>query len=161
MVELFQAALTPVVAFIAVGIAFAQWWTARKKFKLDMFDRRWAVYNAARDLLAEMTRNGNVRPNAQAAFAEGTRGARWLLSQQVADYLHSDLWLHAAALQAANANDDEEARAEVMKWLSNQYAALDTLFDPFLRMDESFFALLRQRLPWSPTAKWKRAERKR
>jgi hypothetical protein len=69
-----QALLTPVVA-IAVGvIAFAQWWTARNRLKLDLFDRRWAVYVAVRELLSEIVRDGNVSQERQDSFSKGSVG---------------------------------------------------------------------------------------
>ncbi len=35
-IDILQALLTPLVALIVVGIAFAQWWTARNRLKLDL-----------------------------------------------------------------------------------------------------------------------------
>jgi hypothetical protein len=43
--------LTAVVALIAVVIAGAQWWTARQKLVLDLFDKRFAVYMELRNVV--------------------------------------------------------------------------------------------------------------
>ena len=46
-IDILQALLTPTIALIAVGIGLAQWWTARNRLKLDLFDTRWSVYGVA------------------------------------------------------------------------------------------------------------------
>ena len=42
------ALLTPTIAGFGIYIAIQQWLTARRKLKFDLFDRRFAVYDAVR-----------------------------------------------------------------------------------------------------------------
>lgn len=41
----------PVIAIVAAIIAYRQWRTAQSKLKLDLFEKRMVVYQAARDML--------------------------------------------------------------------------------------------------------------
>ena len=44
MVELFKILITPLIAIIALFIAYMQYRNARYKVKMDLFDRRYEVY---------------------------------------------------------------------------------------------------------------------
>ena len=53
--ELLKASTPLVIGILAAYIAYQQWLTARHKLKMELFDRRFKVYQAARDLMDEMT----------------------------------------------------------------------------------------------------------
>ena len=55
--QVLSALLTPTIAVLVAIIAYRQWRTAQNRLKFDLFDRRFAVYDAARNLLSSvMTR---------------------------------------------------------------------------------------------------------
>jgi hypothetical protein len=155
-IDVLQALLTPTIALIAVGIGYAQWWIARNKLKLDLFDRRWAVYIATREMLSEMFTHGKTSAEAEQRFLQGIRGASWLFDARVDAYLRSEVWAKVALLNAANSmleptappqgrEDAAKKKFEIMRWVSEQDVAVDALFDRFLRMDEPLFGWIRQR----------------
>jgi hypothetical protein len=51
---------TIAVAFFAAFIAFGQWWTARQKLVLDLFEKRFAVFLDLRTLVSEAIQIGKV-----------------------------------------------------------------------------------------------------
>jgi len=51
-VPVFQALLTPAIAFLAVVIAFFQWRTAHQRVVIDQFARRMKFYTDCRDVFA-------------------------------------------------------------------------------------------------------------
>lgn len=56
--------LVPVIAVLGAVIAYRQWRVAQNKLKLDLFDRRFAIFDAARKLIASILASGNGRlPN--------------------------------------------------------------------------------------------------
>ena len=57
----------PTIAPAAVTIGVAQWWSARNKLKLDLFNLRWAAY-VTRDLLGEMFTSGKISIETEAVF---------------------------------------------------------------------------------------------
>jgi hypothetical protein len=51
-------AATIAVALFAALIAFGQWWTARQKLVLDLFEKRFAVFMELRTLVSEAVQLG-------------------------------------------------------------------------------------------------------
>jgi hypothetical protein len=150
-IDVLQALLTPVIAITAVLIGVAQWWIARNKLKLDLFDRRWSVYVAVREMLAEMFTHGKTSVEAEQKFLHGIRGARWLFDEPVDRYLRTELWAKVTLLHAANTMleptappagraDAAEKKREIMLWVTEQDVAVDAMLDRFLKMDEAIWA---------------------
>ncbi len=44
LIDVFSALLTPVIAAIAVYVAYQQWQTNRRRLQLDLYDRRLRIY---------------------------------------------------------------------------------------------------------------------
>lgn len=152
-IGVFQALLTPLVAVIALGIAFAQWWTARSRLKLDLFDRRWAVYQATRTMLAELVTHARASAETERAFLGGIRGAKWLFDDRVDWYLAHDLWPRVAILGREISLDEprsvsertmgERTRVELMRWAAGQDPVIDSMFGRYLRVDEGVLSWIR------------------
>jgi len=83
-----SALSVPLFAACAALIAYRQWKTARDKLKLDLFDRRMALYQAAS---AELVRawGGWEDMDTGDAVADNLKlaEAKWLTSSEVASYL--------------------------------------------------------------------------
>lgn len=140
-----SALLVPTVAVLGAIIAYRQWRTAQNKLKLDLFEKRFAVYDAARNLLASIMTSGKAKDEETFKFLSGTREATWLLNAEVAEYLDKQIYHKALALQALSAELEglpvgEERSAnvkeqgEIKKWMLKQYEVLDEKFSPFLRL---------------------------
>jgi hypothetical protein len=147
-IDWFQALLTPLIVIAVVGVAFAQWWTARNRFRLDLFDRRWAVYIAVRDAIGEMFTHSDISREAQMRFLTGIRGAAWLFDQHIDKYLREEVWKRIAHLEGANAVYKAQGRVpeqewqaaaakrtEILKWVTDQYEEVDKMFGKFLVVD--------------------------
>ena len=52
---LLATVLATVIALLAAAIAFGQWWTARQKLVLDLFEKRFQVYLDVRRIASEAT----------------------------------------------------------------------------------------------------------
>ncbi|MDM4768261.1 hypothetical protein [Pelomonas sp. SE-A7] len=88
-VEYVKALGTPSAALLAAAIAgyfaYRQWRTAQNKLKLDLFERRLAVHDAAVSLILKGTQN--LTADDVAAFLKAVANARWLFKQPVVDFL--------------------------------------------------------------------------
>jgi hypothetical protein len=82
-----SALLTPVVALLAMYIAYRQWRTAQNKLKLDLFERRVAIYEAAQSYVHHCRHEQRIDAIIEQAFADRTSGAKWLLNDEVAHRL--------------------------------------------------------------------------
>jgi hypothetical protein len=91
-VEYAKALGAPIVALVAAGIAggiaYRQWRTARNKLKLDLFDKRIKVYEAAVELIKEISMPHPVTVNRVTELGKGLGAARWLFGSEVARYAH-------------------------------------------------------------------------
>lgn len=140
-----SALLVPTVAIIASFIAYQQWRTAQNKLKHDLFDRRFSVYESSRNFLASVMTSGKIKDDELFKFLLGTREAKWLLNEKVAEYLEKDLYRKAldlqcidAELEAAPVGEDRtssvQKRSEIWKWIIHQYPVLDETFSPYLKL---------------------------
>src|SRR5882762_5356037 len=86
------ALLTPTIAIFGTIIAYRQWRIAQSKLKLDRFDRRFAVYDAARSVIGSVMGSGKAKDDELRKFLIGTREAKWLLNPDIADYLDKQLY---------------------------------------------------------------------
>lgn len=138
------AGLTPVIAIIAAWIAFRQSQIARNKLKLDLFERRMAIYESVRKALGVVVGHGKLSQEEQINYMVGTRPARWLFGPEVFRYLDVDLWGKLCDLEMHNSMMDGaphgervthiKARTEVVQWLLKQHAELDRLCAPYLTL---------------------------
>lgn len=140
-----SALLTPIVAVLGSLIAYRQWRLAQNKLKLDLFDRRFSVYEAARNLLSSIMTSGKAKDEEVFKFMVATREAKWLLDASVAEYLDKHLYHKALDLQTLAAElegvpvgdvrtKNIYAQAEIKKWFMAQFEVLDEKFTPYLQL---------------------------
>lgn len=84
-------------------IAYRQWRTAQKKLKLDLFEKRFAVYDAARNFIASVMTSGKAKDEEMYKFLAGTRETKWLLNDNIATYFDEQIWKNAVELQTLDA----------------------------------------------------------
>lgn len=139
------ALLVPTVAVLGSVIAYRQWRTAQNKLKFELFDRRFSVYEASKNLLASIMTSGKAKDEEVFRFLLATREAKWLLNNEVATYLEKELYHKAIDLQTLQAtlegvplgeerSANVKKQAEIKKWFIAQYEVLDEKFSPFLEL---------------------------
>lgn len=147
-VDYVKALGTPMVALlasvIAGFIANRQWKTARNKLKLDLFDKRIAIYKLALNALQNI-RTDKMNVMAVEELENSLHAARWLFNTEVAIYLHelalrtyrtSGPSLHSGA----NLTETEfaEALTELEKYeaaYQQERSALDQKLAAFLALE--------------------------
>jgi hypothetical protein len=141
----FSALLTPTIAVFVSIIAYQQWSTARNKLKLDLFDRRVAVYDAARVLITSIMTSGEISLEQEFKYLSGTRGARWLFGDNIVEYLDKelyskvlDLWALQKGLEPLPIGEERtkniQAQREIRSWQTAQLHVLDEKFAPYLSL---------------------------
>lgn len=139
------ALATPTLAFFGSLIAFRQWRTAQSKLKLDLFTRREAVYEAAKDMISSIITSGRTSPAQEQAYLAGTRAALWLFDKDIVDYLDKVLWHKvvdlglyqsqlSGPLSAANRARIIHAQANTKKWVAAQHQVVDAMFARYLTL---------------------------
>jgi hypothetical protein len=78
-----------IVALIVAAISWRQYLVARAKLKLDLFDRRYAIFQQTWEILSEVTMRGTREKSYGLAtpFNNFLPQARFLFGKKIADYL--------------------------------------------------------------------------
>lgn len=137
--------LTPVIAALGLLIAFRQWRTARNKLKLDLYEKRLAVYEAAREAIGKIVTGGKTTNQIEMEFLVGIRGAKWLFDKKMVKYLNEKLWYEIieigtiqAELEGADPSPEKSRliarRAEIKKRFNEHLNEIDEKFYPFLSL---------------------------
>lgn len=86
LIDYLKALLTPVVAFLAVIIAYRQWITSHNQFRLIYFDRRLSIYTVAMGLVSEIGVTGTISQEKARSFLIKTREAKFLFADDIDIY---------------------------------------------------------------------------
>jgi len=131
-----------VAAFITGYIALRQWITAHHRLRLDLYERRFAVYDATKKLLATIGLHGQVTPDNLGEFYIGVRGAEFLFDGELRNFLMQigDIGFRARMARSSwerrvsdpsvdKLIDEEEA---ILSFLHDQDRRLETMFSRYL-----------------------------
>ena len=131
-----------VAAFIAGYIAWRQWRTAHERLRLEMFDRRVAVYDATKLLLTKATIHGQVLPDDFQLFYSGIRSAEFLFDGAMRDLIMriANMCVTANIARSQMARSPEHPRfdqliekeEQVLAFLRNQDQQLERIFAPYV-----------------------------
>jgi hypothetical protein len=133
--------LTLLLGVAVAFIAWRQWWVARTKLRLDLFDRRYKVYEATRDFLILIAKNPDVEHARFVEFAMATADAEFFFRSDVVEYLGQirDRVRDMQAQQTLSheATGDElsrrvKAEHDQRAWLEEQITAMTSVFAPYL-----------------------------
>jgi len=136
--------LTPTVAILAVYIAGRQWQTAHERVRLDLFDRRYAVFEAVERLIGQRLAEGRLKLQDDIAFGERLAPARMLFPKEVATEITrvQERIARLNSLEASYPSNDGPERERQGKaitaareGLRSQAAALPDVFAPYVRFD--------------------------
>ena|ERR1700686_1273856 len=139
---------TPIVALTAAFIAGLLQWRqariARNKLILDLFDRRFPLYQATQDLFGTIFVHGKATDEDFTKYLWSVRTARWLFDAKLAEYLKTiigkkveqliTLNSEFETLTSAERHKNLANQSELKKWFDREYEALDGRFRNFLQL---------------------------
>ncbi len=146
VIRLLQGLLTPVIAAIAVYIAWQQWRTNRQKLNLERYDRRIRIYEEVRKILSIVMRDGYATTDDLLKFRTSVSEADFLFGPEVMKYI-DEIYRHGLKLwrwkqeyrdytQTKPEGYDHEKVVDEMhkelEWLSNQFEPAKALFKRYL-----------------------------
>jgi hypothetical protein len=142
-VSLFFSIATLFLSVAVIVIAALQWRVADNKLRLDLFDRRYKVYDATRNFVASILREATFTNSQLADFNIGTSDAKFLFEPDVAEYLAEirkqalHLRTTQTLLKKTQISDEElaklaQAENDKISWLGDQIIAMTKVFLPYL-----------------------------
>ena len=153
---LFVSIATLFLSIAVVVIAWQQWRVAQNKLRLDLFDRRYKVFDATRKFLAVIMRDATFQDSQLFEFYAGTSDAEFFFKAAVVDYLSQirhralDMRTGQQVYEHMPVGDERsrhvQAAHDQLLWLSEQITAMTKVFAPYLdfsRIKLSAFPLFR------------------
>jgi hypothetical protein len=138
--------LTPLIAAIALYIAWQQWKTNDRKFILDRYDRRIKVYDAVVKILRAILQRSKVTDDELYIFEQATTESDFLFGPGISAYIE-EIYDHIRELSTWNSKyrdftqqqpedyDHEKVCAGLAaerKWLSHQFIPAKEKFKKYL-----------------------------
>jgi hypothetical protein len=113
-------AITPIgIGAFAGYIAWRQWRTSKLNLSLNLFDRRFKVYEATKKMFDDITNHVDVPSESMKQFLTDTAQARFLFPKKLMEYLDtlrsyaSDLRANARRYDVAVQRNDQKLGAEL------------------------------------------------
>jgi len=131
-IEILAALLTPTIAVITTYIAVRQYRSNRLKQRLELYDRRLAVYNATMKFIRIAAYHNKIEDKDVDEFLVATEAATFLFGRDVNNYL-TTVYARATHLQSLRNVNPHDIPIEMAKkrmrdmnerqdWLSDQQA---------------------------------------
>jgi len=100
-IKILQGLLTPVIALLAIYIAWQQWQVNERKYQLDLYERRLRVYQEVVAFLRRVLRDFKPEITELQAFAASTAEADFIFDPDIPAYL-DEIYKRALALRSAS-----------------------------------------------------------
>lgn len=135
--------LPGVIGLVTLYIAYQQWRTNKNQLRLNLFDRRYAVFIAVMKLVEVIAKTGEVSGDQLREFLLATKGALFLFDQKTQDYC-DQLSKHAIAIKVdevmlsttvvpSDLREKVDARSlERLNWFNDEANKIQKRFRPFL-----------------------------
>ena len=143
-IDVLSALLTPTIALFAASIAYGQWKIAKAKHAHDLFDRRYAMYEAFRQFLSLVLAKNKVTIEEEHKFLDETAGARFIFDDSIADFREnifkktSNLDVVESELKDLLPSDERtslvERRRQLRSWYSEELSNMEGKFTRFLKL---------------------------
>lgn len=146
LMQIFSALLTPVIAVVTTYIAIQQYRTNRLRIRLELFEKRYAIYEGAKDFIILAVQDGDLTNEAFFKLNNETQDAFFLFDRHVDEYIDT-LREKGARLKCLRdrlsdqslAVGDERSTlsaesAELSIWFGNQVLDSKRAFKKYLRV---------------------------
>ena len=128
----------PIIAIVALVFAGLQWFTNQKRLKHELFDRRYAQFEAVKTFLGSLL-SGRMDDDVRDAFILATKGIRFTYSKEISEYVDKKVWGMGVYL---NAFDEErkdspsiaEKHGEHMKQIRKELDNVECKFIKYLQL---------------------------
>jgi hypothetical protein len=140
LIQFLSALLTPVIALVTTYIAVQQYRTSRLKFKLEIFEKRYAIYQGVKNFIHIAVQEGTLTNEAFFKLNEETQDAFFLFDERVDKYV-DELRSKGARLRYLNErlSDQSLAIGEERSRLAEEDAELNTWFGKQLLQSKQVF----------------------
>ncbi|MBX3547751.1 MAG: hypothetical protein KF748_01210 [Xanthobacteraceae bacterium] len=152
--QVFSALAVPAIAILGLGIAFAQWRTAQQKTVMELFEKRWRIWDGLRKAIVPILKSGMVSDEDWKAFLRARDGDSFLFGKEVTSYLdaiHKELLNHQAAESMSQISELDRAqqvgaKTKAFRKIAAFFEEFPPLIEPYMRMHQQSPSPLNLRL---------------
>lgn len=153
--DIFSNLTVPVIGFLGVYIAWRQWNTAAYRFRLDLFEKRYVIYEAIIDFILSVRGGGVVQDEQMGIFKDKILPARFIFDNKIADYLNEikeksyDVQTYSSEAEGMPHGEERVATlrraSEAREWLYEQIKEknLYNKLGPYLRITSTSLGILK------------------
>ena len=143
-IDLLQALLTPVIGGFGIYIAIQQHSINKKRFKFELYDKRYDVYQKIAAFIAEILTSGRVEPGADINFLRDTKTVGFLFNSEAKEYTEEiyKKVVDLDTLQKTEKSSDSDRlgknldkQTEIKMWFKDELAGLENRFAKYLRIE--------------------------
>jgi hypothetical protein len=152
IIQIFSGLLTPVIACIALYIAYQQHRIAKNKLKLDLYERRYKVYEDMRKFLIRFNNKPDFVYEELSEISHSLNESKFLFNIEVVEWISNikikavDYGFLYAELEKVMTDDGEivittDDSIKYSKWFSNELDKIEDIFLPYLdfrRLESNF-----------------------
>lgn len=146
VLEILSALLTPTIGVVGVVVLVNQYRLERLRWRLALFDKRYAVYLAVSRFLSNIMATANVTNDQLFTFLRETRDQEFLFGKEIHDFIDK-LYLRGVDLDTVNKTlestpvGEERNRlvdqsSKIFHWFRDQFAESRKLFGEYLSIDK-------------------------
>lgn len=136
---------TTTIAVLMAYIAWQQLAVNRRKIALDLFEKRYVVYNEIRKLLSAVFTNADLSLHELRTFISAVHDADFLFDKEIREYI-DELYRRGCNLSIANEklkdNDPDMPKDMRDKIVSDKYKEIEWLTDQFVPAKQIFMKYL-------------------
>ena len=143
-IDISQGILVPLVAVLAVFIAWQQWRTNKLRLDHELFDRRFSLYEIVLNLFGEVLRKSGTKSIDILSFLEATKSAAFLFDSKIQQFMtdtiskYSDLETIEAELEGMLVGEERSSlvhkRREIRDWFHDELLVMDVRFRKHLSL---------------------------
>lgn len=144
LIQILAAALAPIIAVLGIYVAWRQHKLQREELRLDLYEKRFAVFQALMEFLRITLRDAKVPLARYFEYRTNTAQSVFLFGSEISSYLeevgkkalkfrelNERLAADAMPMGASRAELAEE-ESELLSWLSEQPAQAQSLFAKYI-----------------------------
>jgi hypothetical protein len=127
--HLLSALLTPLIAAIAVSIAWQQYVVNHRQHRLALFEKRMAVFNSTMKMIGSVMQTANADLSQCFQFIKDTRDHEFLFGPEVGKFIN-EVYQKAVALHAHTQmrSSDAAQLTEILNWFFEQSGEARKIF---------------------------------
>ncbi len=153
IIDILQALLTPVIAIVAIYIAYQQLQTNRQKLTLEMYEKRLHIYEEVKKILSIVLRDAKVSTDDLLKFRTSVSEADFLFEPEIIEYIDEiykrglklNLWNEKYCGRSQEKPEGYnhqkicDEKDKELSWLTEQFEPAKEKFKKYLTLNNQSF----------------------